>query len=53
MGAQPALPRQAFSAVPQAGQREPGRAIETPSGMRWMQTLRKLPQMAPQTKAKA
>ena len=33
----------------QCGQCEAGNAIDSPLGMRWMQTLRKLPTRAPNT----
>jgi hypothetical protein len=37
--------------VPQARQRDPGRTTDIPSGMRAMQTLKKLPQTAPSSPA--
>jgi hypothetical protein len=36
--------------VPHPGQREPGDTIETPSGIRVMQTFRKLPITSPNRK---
>ncbi len=39
--------------APQAAQREPGRTTDSCFGTRSMQTLRKLPQTAPKSPAKA
>ena len=39
--------------VPQAGQRDPGRTTDCPSGTRAITTLQKLPQIAPNTAASA
>jgi hypothetical protein len=39
--------------VSQRGQREPGETIDNPSGIREMQTFKKLPTMRPNRKKKA
>src|SRR5688572_11590561 len=39
--------------TPQLPQRDPGRTIDRPAGMRAMQTLKKLPQTAPNSAATA
>ena len=39
--------------TPQLPQRDPGRTIDRPAGMRAMQTLKKLPHTAPNTAATA
>ena len=41
----------ARTGVPQLAQREPGRTIDWPAGMRAMQTLKKLPHTAPNSAA--
>ena len=38
--------------LPQWGQREPGDTMDTPSGIREMQTFRKLPMIRPKRKKK-
>lgn len=35
------------TALRQLGQREPGHTIDSSAGIRWMQTLRKLPMISP------
>jgi hypothetical protein len=39
-----------FTALPQFGQREPGETIDTPAGIRVMQTFKKLPITSPNRK---
>jgi hypothetical protein len=39
-------------AAPQAGQCDPGQTTDSPRGVRWMTTFRKLPMTAPQMVAR-